>query len=56
MFIGGCWHSPAGGSKKVMFEGKPSLPMGAQTFHNGDASFNTTSMSAMPTQPKAMVG
>ena len=55
MFIGGCYYNPAGGSKKVMFEGKPALPMGAATFQNGDASFNTTGMSSMPTQPKVMV-
>jgi hypothetical protein len=54
-FIGPCWYSPSGGSKKVLFEGKPALPMGAQSFHNGDASFNTTGMSSMPTQSKVIV-
>ncbi|MDR2349966.1 MAG: DUF4150 domain-containing protein [Deltaproteobacteria bacterium] len=56
MFKGPCWYSPAGGSKKVMLEGKPALPMGAQSFHNGDACFNTNGLSGMPTQTKVMVG
>jgi hypothetical protein len=54
-FIGPCWFSPVSGSFKVMLEGKPALSMGAQTFHNGDASFNTMGICAMPTQPKVMV-
>ncbi|MDR2199229.1 MAG: DUF4150 domain-containing protein [Deltaproteobacteria bacterium] len=55
MIMGPCWFSPSGGSLKVMIEGKPALPMGAQSMHNGDATFNTTGMASMPTQPVVMV-
>jgi hypothetical protein len=55
VFIGGCWFSSSGGAKKVLFEGKPALPKGARSFHNGDASFNTRGLSSMPTQSKVMV-
>jgi hypothetical protein len=55
MIIGPASYNPAGASKKVMFEGKPALPIGSQTFQNGDASFNTTGISAMPTQAVVIV-
>ena len=55
-FIGPCSFSPANGSLKVMLEGKPATGMGAMTFHNGDASFNTTGSCPMGQNTKVMVG
>jgi hypothetical protein len=54
-FIGPGSFSPASGSTKVFFEGKQAVAMGAMTFHNGDASFNTTGQCAMAAQTKVMV-
>jgi hypothetical protein len=54
-FIGPGSFSPAAGSTKVMFEGKQAVSMGAMTFHNGDASFNTTGQCPMGAQTKVMV-
>jgi hypothetical protein len=39
-----------------MIEGKPAVAMGAMTFHNGDASFNTTGTCALCENVKVMVG
>ncbi|MDR1872386.1 MAG: DUF4150 domain-containing protein [Deltaproteobacteria bacterium] len=47
--------SPSSGSQKVFVEGKQAVPMGANTFHNGKASFNTTGMCPMAQQSKVMV-
>jgi hypothetical protein len=54
-FIGPGWFSPAAGSTKVLLEGKPAVTMGAMTFHNGDACFNTTGQCPMGAQTKVMV-
>jgi hypothetical protein len=54
-FIGAGWFSPSTASKKVMVENKPAMPMGAMTFHNGDAAFNTTGVCPMSAQSKVMV-
>jgi uncharacterized Zn-binding protein involved in type VI secretion len=56
VFIGPCSFSPATASVKVMIEGKPAIAQGAMTFHNGDASFNTTGMCPMGENTKVMVG
>jgi hypothetical protein len=55
VFIGPCSFSPASGSKKVMIENKPAVAMGAMTFHNGDASFNTNGQCPLAAQAKVMV-
>jgi uncharacterized Zn-binding protein involved in type VI secretion len=47
--------SPASASMKVMVQGKPAVAMGAQTFHNGDASFNTMGMCPMGQNTKVIV-
>jgi hypothetical protein len=54
-FIGPCSFSPAAGSTKVLIEGKQAVAMGAMTFHNGDASFNTTGQCPLAAQAKVMV-
>ena len=55
-FIGPGWFSPAAGVMKVLVENKPAVAMGAMTFHNGDASFNTTGSAPLSAQTKVMVG
>jgi hypothetical protein len=55
-FMGPGYFSPASGCPKVMFEGKLAVAMGAMTFHNGDASFNTTGQCPLAAQTKVMVG
>jgi uncharacterized Zn-binding protein involved in type VI secretion len=55
-FIGPGSFSPATASIKVMIEGKPAIAMGAMTFHNGDASFNTMGQCPMCANTKVMVG
>jgi hypothetical protein len=47
--------SPATASMKVMLEGKPAVSQGAQTFHNGDAAFNTIGLCSMGGQTTVMV-
>ncbi|MDR1312141.1 MAG: DUF4150 domain-containing protein [Deltaproteobacteria bacterium] len=47
--------SPATASLKVMLEGKQAVAMTAQTFHNGDASFNTMGLCPMGQNAKVMV-
>jgi hypothetical protein len=54
-FIGPGSFLPTAGSMKVSFEGKPALPMGGQTLHNGDASSNTMGQCPMSSQSKVMV-
>jgi hypothetical protein len=54
-FIGPGWFSPAAASSKVLLENKPAVAMGAMTFHNGDAAFNTTGTCALAAQSKVMV-
>lgn len=56
VFIGPGSISPASGSQKVMIEGKPAVSLGAMTFHNGDASFNTTGSCPLVSQSKVTVG
>jgi hypothetical protein len=55
-FIGPGAFSPSTASKKVKLEGKPAIAMGAMTFMNGDASFNTTGLCPMGQNTKVMVG
>ncbi|MDR2405156.1 MAG: DUF4150 domain-containing protein [Deltaproteobacteria bacterium] len=55
-FIGPGSFSPATASKVVTLEGKPAIAMGAMTFHNGDASFNTMGTCPMGQNTKVMVG
>lgn len=47
--------SPASGSTKVFIQGKQAVAMTAQTFHNGDASFNTMGLCPMGQNTKVMV-
>jgi hypothetical protein len=54
-FMGPGTFSPATASFKVFFEGKNAVAMGAMTFHNGDAVFNTTGMCSVAAQAKVMV-
>jgi hypothetical protein len=54
-FIGPGSFSPNAGSPKVFVENKMAVPMGAMTFHNGDASFNTTGTCPLAAQTKVMV-
>ncbi|MDR2141041.1 MAG: DUF4150 domain-containing protein [Deltaproteobacteria bacterium] len=54
-FIGPGTISPASGSQKVLIEGKQAVAMGAMTFHNGKAAFNTTGICPLAAQAKVMV-
>jgi hypothetical protein len=56
MIVGPGSFMPACGSVKVMLSGKPAVMMGAQTFHNGDASFNTMGSCPLGAQTKVMIG
>ncbi|MDR1081459.1 MAG: DUF4150 domain-containing protein [Deltaproteobacteria bacterium] len=55
VFIQTGTFSPSSASMKVMIEGKPAVAMTAQTFHNGDASFNTTGICPMGQNAKVMI-
>lgn len=55
-FIGPGSFSPATASQKILLENKPAVAMGAQTLHNGDASFNTVGLCPMGAQSKVMEG
>lgn len=54
--IGPGSFSPASGCKRILLENKAAVPMGAETLHNGDASFNTVGLCPLAAQGKVMVG